>query len=281
MYEIFKLKETMSSITGYDWVPEKPNYVVCLIHGIGEHAGRYDRVGECFKEAGIALTSMDLRGHGFSAGKRGHTAPRTEIFNDINLLIEHAASKYPDIPIILYGHSMGGNIALDYRIRGLMRNKPVGYIITSPWILLERKIPGYLFSIVNLIGKIKPDFQIDSKLNRDVLGNKDVIEKQENKHFIHGKISAKTVIEGLQIGEALLKGTLEKVGNEELRPVLLMQGDADKICSPEGSRKLAQKENELCKYIEWKDLYHEIHNGGPTDDGAQVIETMIKWIKDF
>lgn len=277
MYRNFEL-ETVDHLVGYEWKGDRPKAVVCLVHGIGEHAGRYDRTGEAFKENEIAMVGMDLRGHGLSAGKRGHTSPRERIFKDIDLLIEFTQDKYTDLPIFLYGHSMGGNITLDYRKRGFHRTVPHRYLVTSPWIILQREIPRYLFLFSEMMAMVKPDFLMNSEIKDETLGNKDIIDKQSNHHLRHGKISVKTALEGIEIGAALLSDSLEIRGEGPLRPFLLMQGDADKICDPEGSRRIAQLEKELCTYIEWKGLYHEIHNGSPTADGMDVIRTMIDWI---
>jgi len=278
MYRNFGL-ESNKKLVCYEWKGGQPESVVCLIHGIGEHAGRYDRIGEAFKESGIALVGMDLRGHGLSSGKRGHTSPRKSILRDIDGLIEYCLREYPDIPLFLYGHSMGGNIALDYRRRGKYRTAPKGYVITSPWIILQRKIPRYLYLFSDMMAKVKPDFLMNSEIKDEVLGNKDVIGKQANQHLRHGKISVKTALEGIQIGEALLNNRLEVIGEGPLAPFLLMQGDADKICDPEGSRIIARQEKDLCTYIEWEGLYHEIHNGSPASDGMEVIRSMIDWIQ--
>jgi alpha-beta hydrolase superfamily lysophospholipase len=131
MYRNFEL-ETVDHLVGYEWKGDRPKAVVCLVHGIGEHAGRYDRTGEVFKENEIAMVGMDLRGHGLSSGKRGHTSPRGRIFKDIDLLIEFMQGEYPDLPIFLYGHSMGGNIALEYRRRGNHRTIPRNISICFP-----------------------------------------------------------------------------------------------------------------------------------------------------
>lgn len=278
MYRNFELG-FHGTIMGYEWRGEEATAVVCLVHGIGEHAGRYDRTGEAFKESGTALIGMDLRGHGLSSGKRGHTSPRESILKDIDNLIEYAQNEYPSVPIFLYGHSMGGNIALDYRRRGTHRAIPQGYIITSPWIILKRKIPGYLYLFSEIAAKIKPDLLMNSEIRDEALGNRDIIAKQENHHLRHGKISVKTALEGIETGKALLNGSLEIRGDGPLKPFLLMQGSADMICDPEGGRILAQQEKELCTYIEWEGLYHEIHNGGPTSDGMEVIRAMIDWIQ--
>lgn len=280
MYRNFELESDMKLI-GYEWKGDRSRSVVCLVHGIGEHAGRYDRIGEAFKESGIALVGMDLRGHGLSSGKRGHTSPRKSILMDIDGLIEFCRREYPGIPLFLYGHSMGGNIALDYRRRGTYRSIPHGYIITSPWVILQRKIPRYLYLFSEIMAKVKPDFLMNSEIKDETLGNKDIIDRQENHHLRHGKISVKTALEGIETGEALLNGSLEIRGEGPLKPFLLMQGTADAVCDPEGSRILAQHEKELCSYIEWEGLYHEIHNGSPSSDGMVVIRAMIDWIQSF
>lgn len=280
MFRNFELRSGFDrQLMGYEWRVENANTVVCLVHGIGEHAGRYDRTGEAFKESGIALIGMDLRGHGLSYGKRGHTAPRESILRDVDLLIDFAENEYPSTPILLYGHSMGGNIALDYRRRGSHRTVPQGYIITSPWLILQRKIPRYLYQFSKIMAMIKPDFLMDSEIKDATLGNQDIIEKQVNRHLRHGKISVQTALDGIETGEALLNGTLEIRGEGPLRPFLLMQGSADMICNPEGSRILALQEKDLCSYIEWEGLYHEIHNGSPASDGMAVIRAMIDWIQ--
>lgn len=88
-------------------------------------------------------------------------------------------------------------------------------------------------------------------------------------------------MEGLETAELLLSDKLETQGEAPLKPMLLMAGDADMICDPEGSRILARLEKDCCRFIEWPGLYHEIHNGGPDSDGTEVIRTMIDWILDF
>ena len=282
MYQNFLLsRKSTTKLTGYKWDVKEPEGVVCLIHGIGEHAGRYDRIAYMFSQHNIAMVGMDLRGHGFSSGKRGHTAPRSQILEDMDELLEYINCNFPGLPIIMYGHSLGGNLALDYRRRGKQRTLPHAYIVTSPWITLVRKIPNYLYLFTKVMAMVKPDFIMKSKINPEVLGNFEIISKQENQHLIHGNISARTAIDGFEIGEAMISGNLGKTGSEPLKPLLLMHGSADRICSPESSRILAEKESSLCQYVEWEGFFHEIHNGNAVSDGEEVIQTIIQWMKSF
>ena len=115
MFENFPLPERDRAVVGYRFSCDRPVHVMCLIHGIGEHAGRYQRMAAALAEKQIAVVSMDLRGHGISPGVRGDTAPREEVLADIDALILRAQEFYPGLPITLFGHSKGGNICLDYK----------------------------------------------------------------------------------------------------------------------------------------------------------------------
>ncbi|MDF2653613.1 MAG: hypothetical protein K0R19_87 [Bacillota bacterium] len=278
MYSRFELHNNQVELAGHEWRPEDPKAAVCMIHGIGEHAARYDRVGKCFMEYRLGLMGIDLRGHGLSAGKRGHTAPRTEILQDVDLLIDYARENYPGLPIILYGHSMGGNIALDYRRRGKHRSLIKACVITSPWLVLQRKIPWYLYQFSRTMAVFMPDFTMNAKIKSEDLGNSGILSVQENKHLMHGKITVRTALDGFDTADALLKQQLPSDDSTVPKPFLLMQGDADKICDPEGSRRLARVEGENCTYLEWPGLFHEIHNGGAESDGSEVISTMAEWV---
>ncbi|HSH04956.1 MAG TPA: alpha/beta fold hydrolase, partial [Anaerolineae bacterium] len=91
------------------WEPDgSPKGVVCLVHGIGEHGGRYGHVGEAFAEAGYVLWSYDARGHGQSEGARGYIPNYLAFMRDINSSVVAAKEKYPQVPTFMYGHRMGG-----------------------------------------------------------------------------------------------------------------------------------------------------------------------------
>lgn len=280
MYENFCLKtvrEADKKIAGYHWKKEDPEHVVCIIHGIGEYAGRYDRVATAMQNAGNAVLSMDLRGHGISFGKRGHCAPRKEVLKDVDELISYAQKLYPEKPLILYGHSMGGNITLDYRKRGEKNYIPAGYIVSAPWVELVRPVTGPLYAAVKALSKVAPSLTISSGVSSKELGNPSVVGNYEKDPLVHMKISTLCAVDGFDTGTAMAEGKLQDNGGAEGTPMLLMHGTEDRICSIEGSRKVAAVES--CQYIEWPGLYHEIHNGGEDSTGDEVIEKAIQWIQ--
>ena len=279
MYENFKIPSSVS-VAGYRWECENPHHVVCLIHGIGEYQGRYDRMANFLNENGIAVMGMDLRGHGLSEGTRGHAAPRAGLLLDIDSFLACAERDFPGLPIVLYGHSMGGNITLDYRIRGKNADLPKAYIISAPWIRLYRSVPRALQKAVRQIAKIRPEFQVTSKIDETLLGNPKYVGRYYKDPLVHGSITALCASECLEVAEKLQDNTLEGAAAGRKKPLLLMHGGSDRICAVEGSRKIAQYE-ENCTYIEWPGYFHEIHNGGAEATGEEVFRAVVQFIKEI
>ena len=281
MYEKFVLKETEEgTIRGYSWHLDDPDRVICIVHGIGEYGGRFDRVAEAFRSAGMAVTALDLRGHGESPGRRGHCAPRNRVLDDVSGLIEYTEKRYPGKPVVLYGHSMGGNIALDYRARGRFNDHPAAYIISAPWIRLVRPIPAVLYRTVKLISRIVPSMTIGSSIDEGLLGNPDKVKPFNENPMVHNRISLQCAVDGFETGLAMENGTMDDNGRAFGIPTLLMHGGDDRICDVEGSRrvaKLMEDSGDSIEYIEWKGLFHEIHNGNESSTGDEVIEKMVKW----
>ena len=284
MFETFILRHTAKgNIIGYHWpLPQEkaPAKVICIVHGIGEHGGRYDRVATKFNEAGYAVLAMDLRGHGKSLGKRGECAPRNDVLDDISALLTSAQLKYPGTPIILYGHSMGGNITLEYRCRGGMNDAPAGYLISAPWIRLVHPIPEPVYWAVRALSKVMPRFTVGSAVDEKALGNPSSVQPYTSDPMVHNRISALCAVDGFETGRALERGKMKDNGRASKIPMLIMHGGDDQICDPQASRVLAARLNKLgdqIEHIEWPGLYHEIHNGGPESTGDEVIDRMIQF----
>lgn len=285
MYEIFTLRKCPEGkIEGYSWHVKNPKKVVLIIHGIGEYGGRFDRVAGYLNEAEFAVLSMDLRGHGNSLGKKGHCAPRKSVLEDIDALVDFARDKYPGKEIIIYGHSMGGNITLDYRCRGSENDAPVAYLVTAPWIRLVRSIPAALYSAVKFFSKFIPSMTISSNVDEEILGHPETVKPYSTNPMVHNKISLLCALDGFETGKSLESASLEDNGKAKNIPLLIMQGSEDKICDPQGARHVAKAFKEKghnVGYIEWEGLYHEIHNGNKNDRGDDVIKRIVEYCENI
>ncbi|GAG77006.1 unnamed protein product [marine sediment metagenome] len=130
------------SLFAQSWQPEsQPQAVICLIHGMGEHSGRYAHVADRLTKAGYTIFTFDLRGHGKSEGPRGHTPSYEALMQDISSLLEVANKQFPQLSSFLYGHSLGGNLVLNY----ILRHQPQleGVIVSDPWLRLAFEPPRF------------------------------------------------------------------------------------------------------------------------------------------
>jgi alpha-beta hydrolase superfamily lysophospholipase len=281
VFKSFQLKSCGTGLLGYSWEAANARAVVCLLHGAGEHGGRFDRLAEGFKKHGISTLSMDLRGHGGTAGRRGHTGPRETVLRDTDSLIAYAREKYKGLPVVLYGHSLGGNIALEYRLRGALSAVPAAYIVASPWLRLYRKAPTWFYYFVKAVARCKPDFRLSAGISASMLGNPQIMAAMRNDRLIHNHISARTALDGYETADKLMKRQMKDCYGGGKKPLILMHGTADRICSIEATREFAAAEGEHCALIEWEGYLHELHNGGPKTTGEAVIEGAAALIVSF
>ena len=259
-------------IRGWEPNNKRPKAVLALVHGLGEHTGRYLHVGKTMTEAGYALVGFDLRGHGKSGGARGHFPSLAAVMQDIRQFFKFLVQRYPDIPHFLYGHSLGGLLSLSYALQyktGLNGVIVTGAALRSP--LQEQK--GKI-AMVNALGSILPAVILPSGLDATTISrDADVVKKYVNDPLVHDKSSlglGKTALKAIDLCFARAK--------EFSFPLLIMHGAADQLTFPSGSEDFARLASENNKDVTlklWDGLYHEVHN---EPEKAEVFKVMIEWL---
>lgn len=253
------------------WAPQGvPQAAIMLVHGHGEHVARYDHVAAALGEKGYAMLGFDFRGHGKSGGPRGHTPSYDALMDDIASFSQQADLRYPGLPRFLYGHSLGGNLVLNYALR----RKPDlrGIIATGPWLKLAFDPPASQVTLGRLMNGIAPGFIQHSKLNTQGLSHDQaVVAAYENDPLVHDKISARLFVTIYESG----LWALEHAAEFPL-PLLLMHGAADPITSAKASQEFAQKAGNKVSLKIWDGMYHEIHN---ELEKAEVFRTMLIWLE--
>ena len=107
-------------LRGHIWAAAKPKAVMNLVHGFGEHSGRYADMAANLNAKGISVVTLDLRGHGQSDGARGYCPDYNLLLEDVDALLTKTRETYPDLPQILYGHSMGGGLVLNHQLNNTL-----------------------------------------------------------------------------------------------------------------------------------------------------------------
>lgn len=270
------------------WQPEvAPKAVVCLVHGLGEHSGRYAHVAAALNAAGYALFGFDLRGHGKSGGPRGHTPTYDTLMDDIGRLLDEAAARYPGLPRFLYGHSLGGNLVLNYALRrcssqlapeavtlsAAERSRRVsGVISTSPGLRVTTPPPALQVLLAKVMNKLQPGMQMANGLALDGLArDPEVIRAYTGDPLVHNKISVRLALGMLEAGEWALAHAAEFP-----LPLLLVHGTKDILTSAKASEEFAAKTPAgRCTLKLWEGFYHETHN---EPEKAEVLAYMIDWL---
>lgn len=260
------------------WAPAgEPKGVVCLVHGLGEHAGRYAHVGEALNDAGYALLGFDQRGHGKTPGKRGVTPPFGLLMDDIGLLLDEATKRFPGTPRFLYGHSMGGNWVLNYALR----RKPAiaGVVSTSPGLRTAFKPPAAQVLAGKVLYRAAPAFVMPNGLNLNSISRDPAtIAAYQADPLVHDKMSARLGMDILQQGE----WAIEHATEFPPIPLLLVHGACDQITSAPATEEFAKKARagSLSPSVTlklWPECYHETHND---PEKAEVIAYMIAWLDE-
>ncbi|VGO15833.1 Monoacylglycerol lipase [Pontiella desulfatans] len=257
-------------LCGRHWLPnDGVKAVVCLVHGLGEHCGRYGHVADALNQAGYAVVAIDLRGHGRSGGRRGHARNYDELMADISKLLEKAGELHPGLPVFLYGHSLGGNLVLHHVLS--QQPRLAGVIATASLLRLTHEPPAWKTGLLHILNALHiqcpiPSGLDDTALSRDI----NVVRSYRNDPLTHDRISPSLATAMVRFGQ----WNIEHASDFPC-PLLLMHGDADRITSAEASREFANIAGDRCTLKIWDGFYHEIHN---EPGNAEVLGELTNWL---
>jgi alpha-beta hydrolase superfamily lysophospholipase len=260
------------SLFGQVWQPEKGlRGVIALVHGLGEHSGRYQHVAEFYCKNKIAVITFDLRGHGKSEGPRGHAPSFDAIMVDIHHLLDEAKQRFPGKPVILRGHSLGGALVLYF---GLTQKADLkGIVCTSPGVGVANPPSGATMLLAKTMSVLNPTMKINNNLDRTGLSRDPEVEKVYSADpNVHPWISARLGLNLLTKGPWIIEHAAEFP-----YPLLLMQGTKDRLVSPAATEKFAQNAPaERLTYKVWEGYYHELHN---EPEKADVLNFELGWVE--
>jgi alpha-beta hydrolase superfamily lysophospholipase len=245
--------------------------VVVLVHGLGEHAWRYDHVARRLNDWGFAVRGYDQYGHGESGGVRGALPTRTRLVDDLADLVDSTRMRMEgDLPLIVLGHSMGGLVAST--LVATRERLVDGLVLSSP--ALEAWLSPVQRLLLKVVPRIAPNFTVGNGLNPDYLSHDPaVVAAYKADPRVHDRISGrlgKFVAEG---GQAVIQRAPQwKV------PTLLMFAGADQLVNPAGSRAFAAAApKNLVTARCFDELFHEIFN---EVDADEVFGTLKAWLDE-
>jgi alpha-beta hydrolase superfamily lysophospholipase len=243
---------------------------IIIVHGLGEHSGRYENVVNYLAPLGYALYSFDLIGHGKSEGERAFIEQYEDFTDTLTLYKNKVRGWQVDKPLFLMGHSMGGLIACEYLIDH--SDEFIGAIISAPLIMVPDNINKATILAGKILSRIAPNMGITAVDPTGVSRDPDVVNAYETDPLVfHGKTTARLSAELLK---AIMRVN-DEIGKITV-PFVVLQGSDDKLVNPRGSRMLYEHAGSDDKSMRIYDsLYHEVFNEPERD---QVLADVASWL---
>jgi acylglycerol lipase len=254
------------------WLPDGvPLAVLIVIHGIAEHSGRYANIVNYFVPKGYAVYSFDLRGHGKSDGIRSHVERFSYYLDDLKTFCDKVRDENKTAKIFLVGHSMGSTIALDYAIEH--QSELNGLIVSGTTLKAGNSVTKVSILMAKILSVVMPKMGVAALDANGISRDKAVVAAYINDPLVYtGKLRARW-------GAELLKtmNKLQSTISELSLPILILQGTADRISDPSGSKMLFDGVGSKDKTLKlYEDFYHEIFND---PERQQVFLDMENWLK--
>lgn len=262
------------SLALFDW-PLDPGLrsrgLVLLVHGLGEHALRYDALARVFNAWGFSVRAFDQYGHGQSSGPRGGLPSDTRLLDDLAAVVERSRHQFgAQTPLLLLGHSMGGLVAARFVALGL---RPVDALVLSSPALDPGLNPVQKLLLAVLPG-ILPNLRVGNGLDARLISHDPtVVAAYKADPLVHDRISGR-------LGRFIAQGGPATVAlaHSWKVPTLLLYAGADKLVNPAGSRAFAAAAPAaLLRSHCFETLYHEIFNE-PEADRAEVLAQLKDWL---
>jgi alpha-beta hydrolase superfamily lysophospholipase len=258
-------------LRGQNWLPEgQSRAVFAIVHGMGGHSGRYTNLLDPLTSAGLEIWSYDLRGHGHSAGRRGHIQHWSEYHYDLDRFLAYVREARPGLAVFLYGHSLGTLIVAEY----VLRDSPslAGVILSGIATEPVGVATPVLIAIARSLSRIWPSFTLASGLDSNALSrDPQVVQAYQQDAMVHDRATTRFATENL----ATIDFIKAHAADIDL-PLLVVHGAADALTAADGARAFFDAAHSSDKEL-WilPDRYHEAHN----DFGyEQYVNDLRNWV---
>lgn len=244
---------------------------VLIVHGLGEHGGRYEALARRLNEWGFAVRAYDHYGHGLSGGPRGGLSSDTRLLDDLAVMLDATRTAMPNQqPLVLLGHSLGGLVAADFVASG-MRDVDA-LVLSSPALALH--LSGVQKLLMEYLPKLVPNLRVANGVqSRHLSHDASVVKAYDDDALQHNRISARLARYMAEGGRRV-----QARARHWSVPTLLIWAGQDKLVNPAGSALLAEHAPAAVLQAQcFDEAYHEIFNESP-ELAAPVLARLEFWL---
>ena len=256
------------------WLPKgEPKAVLLIVHGLSEHSGRYMNVVNHFVPLGYAVYGIDHLGHGKSDGTRMYIKRFADYTDTLKHYFDMVRNWQPERPIFLVGHSMGGLISALYLLDH--QAEFTGAVLSGPAVKVEAgdKLSPAVAFVAKVVSVVLPKFGVMALEAEGVSRDPAVVKAYVNDPLVYrGKMTARLGIESLKVAKRIIGE-----GGRITLPILILQGNADRLVDPDGTHMLYAAISSPDKTIKIYDgFYHEVFNEPKHDQVLRDVETWLE-----
>lgn len=254
-------------------LPERPRASLLFVHGLGEHSGRYEAVFRELADRDLACWGPDLRGHGRSAGVRGHVERFRDYFLDVDAALRFVRTSECRAPVVLVGHSMGGLVAL-----GFVRESPgefAALVLSSPALSPHPDLrpPAWKALLARSLSTLAPRTAFGTGIDPGLLSRDPAVGRAyEEDPLVVGKVTARWYVEVEKAGRSLRHFTGCRT------PTLVLQAGADRLVDPEATRRWTERCEGPVELESEPEAYHELFQ---EPDVGERLERIERWLEDL
>ncbi len=239
---------------------------VLIVHGLAEHAGRYEHVAAALVAAGWRVTLLELRGHGRSEGRRGHVMSWQDYADDVR-----AAATFVGRPFVLLAHSMGGLVSLSTLLEP-MSPAVRALALSNPLLGVKVQAPAIKIKAAKLLSRLLPWLPLSNELDTNAISRDPaVVRAYEADPLVYGKITPRWYTEMLAA-----QVRVHAAAASYRLPLHLMVSDADQMCDHEAALRLFAAYGGPKSHVLYPHLYHELFN---EPEQKQVLAELIAWLE--
>ncbi|MFB3117394.1 MAG: lysophospholipase [Myxococcota bacterium] len=274
--EIRRTESHLPGATGHllfrrSWLPRTSERIIVLVHGYGEHSGRYEQTASDLARAGFEVHAYDHQGHGRSGGTRCHVRRFEHLLDDLEGFVAAVRAERPALPIVVVGHSMGGLLVAAYASQ---RNPQVAGVVTSAAALaIPEDLSRARVIAVRGLKWLAPRLSLASKLDPNALSrDPEVVRAYLEDPLVQRKITA-------SLASGMLSAMKRSAAAAVRVPMLLLHGEDDRICPVAGSRSFFEQLTVTQRGLRtYPGLRHEIFN---EPERAAVLDDLVGWIREL
>jgi alpha-beta hydrolase superfamily lysophospholipase len=251
------------------WPQPGAKLTFAVAHGLGDHAGRYERFAQGMAKHGMGTYAVDLRGHGKSSGQRGHVDSWSQWTDDVSAFVKQVASV-AEGEVVPLGHSFGGAALLSTVLAGKLPSTR-RFVVSSPALKLRVAVPAWKAKLAPVTSRWVPRLAMGNEVDPKTLSRiADVVEAYRTDPLVHNKISSRMWTEFLGATNQIL----DRAGEIKI-PFLILAGTDDRLIDPRGSTELHAKSASMSELRLLEGRYHEPFNDR---DNEEVFALISEWL---